>query len=164
MNATLAHTLAAFTLDHAYTHNYALLVEKSGFMYISWIRDITLDEMLEVAALDRPSSKHADRGATLRYKGRATAAYKLGLRRNALQCIGTAAAYKADAKEWRAAHKGCNNGDYFEYVVARMNNVFWDGHNSDDGREKGDLIINGVHWQLKANGGNYATESQMRRW
>ena len=27
-----------------------------------------------------------------------------------------------------------------------------------------DLVIDGVAWQLKANGGNYADESQLLRW
>lgn len=165
MNATLAHTLATFAHTHASTHNYAFLVEQSKAVYVIWVEDITVNEMETLSYLDIPAKHHADRGATLRYKGRQTAAFKLGMKRHSVQCIGTRASWEADYKAFKQAYPACKTkGDFFEYAIARINNVFWNGHNSDDSREKGDLIINGVHWQLKANGGNFANESQMRRW
>lgn len=160
----LTHTLATFAHTHAATHNYAFLVKQSKAVYAVWVENITIEDIEALSYLDVPSKGNAHRGATLRYKGRQGAAYKLGLKRHCNQCIGTRASWDADYKAFKKAYPKCNEGDFFEYAIARMNNLFWDGHNSDDGREKGDLIINGVHWQLKANGGNFANESQMRRW
>jgi hypothetical protein len=163
--STLAHTLATFAHTHTATHNYAFLVKQSHAVYAVWLENVTVEDIETLSYLDVPAKKHATRGATLRYKGRQGVAYKLGLQRHCAQCIGTRASWDADFKAFKAAYPKCKNeGDFFEYVIARMNNLFWDGHNSDDGRVKGDLIINGVHWQLKANGGNFANESQMRRW
>ena len=160
---SLKQTLAQFHLMHSFTHNYAFLVKKSGYMYVAWIRNISIEELDRVTYLDKPAKSHAKRGATLRYKGRQTAAYKLGLERNSLQCIGTAECFDAEYKAWKQEHKGCNTGHYFEYIIARMHNIEWQ-LNVTDGREAGDLVINGEHWQLKANGGQVATEQQLHTW
>ena len=161
----LAHTLAVFAHTHTATHHYAFLVKQRDFVYIAWIHNITVEDIEELGYLDVPASKYAKRGATLRYKGRQTKAFKMAQARHSLQCIGTRASWNNDYKAFKQEFPTCKTeGDYFEFAVARMNNLYWNGHNSDDGREKGDLIIDGVHWQLKANGGNFANESQMRRW
>ena len=155
----LAYTLATFCHTHDYTHNYCFCYESAGHMWAAFVPDLTVDEMVALGYMDR-----SKRGAVLRYKGRTSATIKLCIRRGIKPMdLGSAKAYKAACKAFKAA-TNLNAGDYFEYVIANLYNITWNGHNSDDARTAGDLVINGVAWQLKANGGNYADESQLLRW
>ena len=157
----MKETMATYAWNRAYTHNYVFGFTKDGYMWALWLNNMSVDEMLTLSTIVKPSKKNASRGLTLAFKGRATAAYMLGQSRGRLQCIGTVAAYESDYKVWHNQTK-LNRGDYFEYVIARLNNVYWDGHNSTRGDIAGDLIIDGIHWQLKTNGGNFINERQMR--
>jgi len=157
----LKETMAVYAHGHSYTHNYLFNFVKDGKVYALWLDNMSVDEMLMLSSVVKPSSKNAARGATLAFKGRATAAYMLGQIRGRLECIGTKAAYEADYTAWHKA-TGYNRGDYFEYVIANMHGLQWTNHNSTRGDMAGDLVIDGVPWQLKANGGNFTTERHMR--
>lgn len=162
--ADLALTLATYRHAHDFTHNYAFCYKDGRYMYAAFIPNLTISEMLELAVLDRSVAKHSDRGAVLRYKGRATATRRLVARRGIRPvCLGSAELYAAEVKAFKKA-TGLNAGDFFEKVIANLYGLEWNGHNSDDARTAGDLIIDGVAWQLKANYGNFANEKQLLSW
>lgn len=159
----LKNTMANATHKHGFTHNYCFGVYNGVNVYAVWIRDITANEIAELAYVDRPAPEVAYKGVCLRFKGKQVAAYKLGLRRGTVECIGTKAAFKAAAKKWQAQHKGLTMGHFFEAYIASLNGIKW-SYQQDDGRLAPDLTIDNVEWQLKFNGGNFITEDQMLRW